>query len=94
MVVGIAQAAVNLSTAVTVGAAIGYERQWRQRLAGLRTNTLVALGVDGPSLCHPPPPPSQPQISSSFTTRFAPGIFLLMRLAACMSLLSKTTPCK
>jgi putative Mg2+ transporter-C (MgtC) family protein len=45
MVIGIAQAAVNLSTAVAVGAAIGFERQWRQRLAGLRTNTLVALGA-------------------------------------------------
>jgi putative Mg2+ transporter-C (MgtC) family protein len=44
MSVGIAQAAVNLAVAVTVGAAIGFERQWRQRLAGLRTNTLVALG--------------------------------------------------
>jgi putative Mg2+ transporter-C (MgtC) family protein len=30
---------------VTVGAVIGFERQWRQRLAGLRTNTLVALGT-------------------------------------------------
>ena len=28
-----------------MGAAIGLERQWRQRLAGLRTNTLVALGA-------------------------------------------------
>jgi Uncharacterized membrane protein len=27
------------------GAAVGFERQWRQRLAGLRTNTLVALGA-------------------------------------------------
>jgi putative Mg2+ transporter-C (MgtC) family protein len=45
MVVGMAQAAVNLGTAVAVGAAIGFERQWRQRLAGLRTNTLVALGA-------------------------------------------------
>jgi putative Mg2+ transporter-C (MgtC) family protein len=26
---------------------IGFERQWRQRLAGLRTNTLVALGAAG-----------------------------------------------
>jgi putative Mg2+ transporter-C (MgtC) family protein len=45
MAVGIAQAAANLAVAVTVGAAIGFERQWRQRLAGLRTNTLVALGA-------------------------------------------------
>jgi putative Mg2+ transporter-C (MgtC) family protein len=45
MAMGIAQAAANLAVAVTVGAAIGFERQWRQRLAGLRTNTLVALGA-------------------------------------------------
>jgi putative Mg2+ transporter-C (MgtC) family protein len=45
MAIGIAQAAVNLSVAVTLGAVIGFERQWRQRLAGLRTNTLVALGA-------------------------------------------------
>jgi putative Mg2+ transporter-C (MgtC) family protein len=36
---------VHLSVAVLLGAAIGIERQWRQRLAGLRTNTLVALGA-------------------------------------------------
>jgi putative Mg2+ transporter-C (MgtC) family protein len=45
MSIGIAQAAINLSAAVTLGAVIGFERQWRQRLAGLRTNTLVALGA-------------------------------------------------
>jgi putative Mg2+ transporter-C (MgtC) family protein len=45
MVIGIAQATINLGVAVAVGAAIGFERQWRQRLAGLRTNTLVALGA-------------------------------------------------
>jgi putative Mg2+ transporter-C (MgtC) family protein len=43
MSVGIAQAALNLGTAVALGAVIGFERQWRQRLAGLRTNT---LGLD------------------------------------------------
>ena len=41
----LAQAAFYLATAVVLGAAIGFERQWRQRLAGLRTNTLVALGA-------------------------------------------------
>ena len=45
MTIGIAQAAINLGAAVTLGAVIGFERQWRQRLAGLRTNTLVALGA-------------------------------------------------
>jgi putative Mg2+ transporter-C (MgtC) family protein len=45
MTMGTAQAALNLGTAVALGAVIGFERQWRQRLAGLRTNTLVALGA-------------------------------------------------
>ena len=34
-----------LNTSALLGAAIGFERQWRQRTAGLRTNTLVALGA-------------------------------------------------
>ena len=41
----ILEAGLNLVEAVGLGAAIGLERQWRQRLAGLRTNTLVALGA-------------------------------------------------
>jgi putative Mg2+ transporter-C (MgtC) family protein len=41
----IAQDFFYLAVAVCLGAAIGFERQWRQRLAGLRTNTLVALGA-------------------------------------------------
>ena len=44
MTIDIAQSAANLGAALALGAAIGFERQWRQRLAGLRTNTLVALG--------------------------------------------------
>jgi putative Mg2+ transporter-C (MgtC) family protein len=39
------EAGLNLLAAAGLGAAIGFERQWRQRLAGLRTNTLVALGA-------------------------------------------------
>lgn len=35
---------LNLCAALLFGAIIGMERQWRQRLAGLRTNTLVSLG--------------------------------------------------
>jgi MgtC family len=31
--------------ALVLGALIGLERQWRQRMAGLRTNALVALGA-------------------------------------------------
>ncbi len=34
-----------LATAFALGTAIGFERQWRQRTAGLRTNVLVALGA-------------------------------------------------
>jgi putative Mg2+ transporter-C (MgtC) family protein len=45
MTMQLAQAGLNLSVAACLGAAIGLERQWRQRLAGLRTNTLVALGA-------------------------------------------------
>jgi putative Mg2+ transporter-C (MgtC) family protein len=41
----LAHAGLNLLVAACLGAAIGLERQWRQRLAGLRTNTLVALGA-------------------------------------------------
>jgi putative Mg2+ transporter-C (MgtC) family protein len=40
-------AADNLGAALLLGALIGVERQWRQRMAGLRTNTLVALGAAG-----------------------------------------------
>lgn len=37
--------ALNLVAALVLGGIIGFERQWRQRLAGLRTNTLVSLGA-------------------------------------------------
>ena len=43
MALPILEAGLNLLAAIGLGAAIGFERQWRQRLAGLRTNTLVAL---------------------------------------------------
>lgn len=35
----------RLFIALLLGAIIGVERQWRQRMAGLRTNTLVSLGA-------------------------------------------------
>jgi putative Mg2+ transporter-C (MgtC) family protein len=41
----IGQAAISLGMATLLGACIGFERQWRQRMAGLRTNTLVAIGA-------------------------------------------------
>lgn len=42
---GLETAAVNLGVALACGALIGSERQVRQRMAGLRTNALVALGA-------------------------------------------------
>jgi putative Mg2+ transporter-C (MgtC) family protein len=45
MTISMVQTALNLAAAVGLGAVIGFERQWRNRLAGLRTNTLVALGA-------------------------------------------------
>ncbi|BCL74798.1 methyltransferase [Jeongeupia sp. HS-3] len=36
---------VSLITAFVLGSVIGFERQYRQRTAGLRTNTLVAVGA-------------------------------------------------
>jgi putative Mg2+ transporter-C (MgtC) family protein len=39
------QFAIRLGLALILGAFIGAERQWRQRMAGLRTNALVAAGA-------------------------------------------------
>jgi uncharacterized membrane protein YhiD involved in acid resistance len=39
------QFALHIVAAVLLGAAVGLERQWRQRLAGLRTNALVSMGA-------------------------------------------------
>ncbi len=39
------QFAIRLALALILGAFIGAERQWRQRMAGLRTNALVAAGA-------------------------------------------------
>lgn len=38
---------IRLGTALLLGAVIGFERQWRQRMAGLRTNALVSIGASG-----------------------------------------------
>jgi putative Mg2+ transporter-C (MgtC) family protein len=37
--------ALHLAAAFVLGSLIGAERQWRQRMAGLRTNALVATGA-------------------------------------------------
>src|SRR5436190_19831651 len=38
---------LRLGAALLLGGIIGVERQWRQRMAGLRTNALVAIGAAG-----------------------------------------------
>jgi putative Mg2+ transporter-C (MgtC) family protein len=38
------QFSLRLGAAILAGALIGLERQWHQKSAGLRTNTLVAMG--------------------------------------------------
>lgn len=40
-----ANTAIALLTAFVLGGLIGFERQWRQRTAGLRTNVLVSVGA-------------------------------------------------
>lgn len=40
-------AAINMAVALILGAIIGAERQFRGRMAGLRTNALVSLGAAG-----------------------------------------------
>ena len=37
----------RMGVALLLGASIGFERQWHQKMAGLRTNALVALGACG-----------------------------------------------
>lgn len=39
--------AIRLGTALLLGSVIGFERKWRQRMAGLRTNALVSIGAAG-----------------------------------------------
>jgi putative Mg2+ transporter-C (MgtC) family protein len=41
----------RLVAALAMGAAVGLERQWRQRMAGARTNALVAAGAAGFVMC-------------------------------------------
>jgi putative Mg2+ transporter-C (MgtC) family protein len=46
-VTALGETALRLGTALVLGSAIGVERQWNQKMAGLRTNALVALGSAG-----------------------------------------------
>lgn len=43
--ISLADTIISLTAAFVLGAAIGFERQYRQRTAGLRTNVLVAVGA-------------------------------------------------
>jgi putative Mg2+ transporter-C (MgtC) family protein len=43
--------ALRLGAALLLGAAVGLERQWRQRMAGTRTNALVAAGASAFVMC-------------------------------------------
>jgi putative Mg2+ transporter-C (MgtC) family protein len=41
----------RLGSALLMGAAVGLERQWRQRMAGMRTTALVAAGASAFVMC-------------------------------------------
>jgi putative Mg2+ transporter-C (MgtC) family protein len=43
--------ALRLAVAIGKGALVGLERQWRQRMAGTRTNALVAAGTAAFVMC-------------------------------------------
>jgi putative Mg2+ transporter-C (MgtC) family protein len=45
----LSDSALRLALALLLGCVIGFERQWHQKMAGLRTNALVALGAAGPA---------------------------------------------
>ncbi len=42
-----AEITVRLAWALLLGSAVGFERQWHQKMAGLKTNALVATGAAG-----------------------------------------------
>ena len=57
----------RLFAALLLGAVVGLERQWRQRLAGTRTNALVAAGASAFVMCAflvRSPSPNEAQIVS------------------------------
>jgi putative Mg2+ transporter-C (MgtC) family protein len=43
--------AIRLGAALLMGAIVGLERQWRQRMAGTRTNALVSAGASAFVMC-------------------------------------------
>lgn len=42
---------LRLGAAILMGAVVGLERQWRQRMAGTRTNALVSAGAAAFVMC-------------------------------------------
>ena len=49
--IGTIQFALRLFLAIGMGALVGLERQWRQRMAGTRTNALVSAGAAAFVMC-------------------------------------------
>ncbi|MBV8437377.1 MAG: MgtC/SapB family protein [Silvibacterium sp.] len=49
--IGTIQFSERLLLAIATGAVVGMERQWRQRMAGTRTNALVAAGASAFVMC-------------------------------------------
>ena len=49
--IGTIQFPLRLWLAIGMGAMVGLERQWRQRMAGTRTNALVAAGAAAFVMC-------------------------------------------
>ena len=49
--IGTSTFSLHLFSAILMGAAVGLERQWRQRMAGTRTNALVASGAAAFVMC-------------------------------------------
>jgi len=63
---------LRLTLALAYGGVIGAERQWHQKMAGLRTNTLVSLGAAGFTLLgvlsSPAAGPMDPRIAAQIVT--------------------------
>src|SRR5580658_17359 len=49
--IGTISFSLHLLSAIFMGAIVGLERQWRQRMAGTRTNALVAAGAAAFVMC-------------------------------------------
>jgi len=47
MILNIQDIAIRMAWALVLGSAVGFERQFHQKMAGLKTNALVALGAAG-----------------------------------------------